>query len=173
MRMIAGLDRPTTGRVMVDGKDVTGVPVRPRSVAMVYQQFINYPSLTVYENIASPLRVAGGARPRLDSRVRATARVLGLEPLSRKPAQLSGGQQERPRSRARSSSAPISCLLDEPLANLDDKLREELPRDRGASLRPRAQSSSTPPPSRSRRCCSAPIPRRSATGAVTQFGPTA
>ena len=58
MRLMAGLDRPDTGRVLVDGKDVTGVDVRKRSVAMVYQQFINYPSLTVFENIASPLRVA-------------------------------------------------------------------------------------------------------------------
>src|SRR6476661_9860315 len=57
MRLLAGLDKPTTGRVLVDGKDVTGLDVRQRSVAMVYQQFINYPSFSVYENIASPLRV--------------------------------------------------------------------------------------------------------------------
>src|SRR3979409_1686533 len=57
MRLLAGLDKPTTGRVLVDGKNVTGIDVRQRSVAMVYQQFINYPSLTVYENISSPLRV--------------------------------------------------------------------------------------------------------------------
>src|SRR5687767_15412243 len=56
MRLLAGLDKPTSGRVLVDGKDVTGFDVRKRSVAMVYQQFINYPSLSVYENIASPLR---------------------------------------------------------------------------------------------------------------------
>src|SRR5256885_12316172 len=62
MRLLAGLDRPASGRVLVDGKDVTGLDVRQRSVAMVYQQFINYPSLTVFENIASPLRVQG--RPR-------------------------------------------------------------------------------------------------------------
>ena len=59
MRLMAGLDAPTSGDVCVDGKDVTGVPVQQRNVAMVYQQFINYPSLSVYENIASPLRVAG------------------------------------------------------------------------------------------------------------------
>ena len=67
MRLMAGLDAPSRGRVLVDGKDVTGWPVQRRSVAMVYQQFINYPSLSVYENIASPLRVAGlrgGVRPR-------------------------------------------------------------------------------------------------------------
>jgi glycerol transport system ATP-binding protein len=66
MRLLAGLDKPTTGRVLVDGRDVTGIDVRQRSVAMVYQQFINYPSLTVYENIASPLRVQG--RPRAENR---------------------------------------------------------------------------------------------------------
>src|SRR5580700_2458215 len=62
MRLLAGLDKPTSGRVLVDAKDVTGVDVRQRSVAMVYQQFINYPSLSVYENIASPLRVQGKPR---------------------------------------------------------------------------------------------------------------
>jgi glycerol transport system ATP-binding protein len=59
MRLMAGLDRPTSGSVWFDGTDVTGVPVQKRNVAMVYQQFINYPAMTVYENIASPLRVAG------------------------------------------------------------------------------------------------------------------
>jgi len=73
MRLLAGLDKPTTGRVLVDGKDVTGVDVRQRSVAMVYQQFINYPSLTVYENIASPARrcncpAASSSAPRLRAR---------------------------------------------------------------------------------------------------------
>ena len=69
MRLLAGLDKPATGRVLVEGKDVTGADVRQRSVAMVYQQFINYPSLTVYENIASPLRVQGRPREEIDRRV--------------------------------------------------------------------------------------------------------
>src|ERR1700752_5457867 len=68
MRLLAGLDKPTTGRVLVDGKDVTGIDVRKRSVAMVYQQFINYPSLTVYENIASPLRVQGKPKAEIEKR---------------------------------------------------------------------------------------------------------
>ena len=59
MRIMAGLDRPTTGHVLVDGKDVTGVGVRDRNLAMVYQQFINYPAMTVFDNIASPLRLQG------------------------------------------------------------------------------------------------------------------
>jgi glycerol transport system ATP-binding protein len=96
MRLLAGLDRPGTGKVKVDGKDVTGFDVRKRSVAMVYQQFINYPSLTVYENIASPLRVQGKPRLEIDKRVQEAARLLRLEPyLSRTPLQLSGGQQQR------------------------------------------------------------------------------
>src|SRR6202051_4862286 len=74
MRLLAGLDKPTTGRVLVDDKDVTGFDVRQRSVAMVYQQFINYPSLTVYENIASPLRVQGKPRLEIEKRVQEAAR---------------------------------------------------------------------------------------------------
>ena len=127
MRLMAGLDQPTEGSVFFDGKDVTGVPVRERSVAMVYQQFINYPNLTVYENIASPLRVAGAKKADLDQRVRETAALLKLTPLlDRKPLELSGGQQQRTAlARAIAKQADL-VLLDEPLANLDYKLREEL-----------------------------------------------
>ena len=127
MRLLAGLDKPTTGRVLVDGKDVTGFDVRQRSVAMVYQQFINYPSLTVYENIASPLRVQGKPRAEIEKRVAEAAGLLRLEPyLKRTPLQLSGGQQQRTAiARALVKGADL-VLLDEPLANLDYKLREEL-----------------------------------------------
>ena len=127
MRLMAGLDRPTTGRLIEGGVDVTNVPVRRRSVAMVYQQFVNYPSLTVYENIASPLRVAGVGRAEIDARVKEAARLLRLDNLlQRLPAQLSGGQQQRTAiARALVKRAKL-VLLDEPLANLDYKLREEL-----------------------------------------------
>jgi glycerol transport system ATP-binding protein len=127
MRLLAGLDKPTTGRVLVDNKDVTGIDVRQRSVAMVYQQFINYPSLTVYENIASPLRVQRRPREEIDKRVQEAASLLRLEPyLKRTPLQLSGGQQQRTAiARALVKGADL-VLLDEPLANLDYKLREEL-----------------------------------------------
>src|SRR5690349_12788244 len=127
MRLLAGLDRPTTGRVLVDGNDVTSIDVRQRSVAMVYQQFINYPSLTVYENIASPLRVQGRPKEEIDRRVHEAARLLKLEPfMNRTPLQLSGGQQQRTAiARALVKGADL-VLLDEPLANLDYKLREEL-----------------------------------------------
>ena len=128
LRVLAGLDAPTSGRVRVGDRDVTGVDVRRRDVAMVYQQFVNYPSLTVYDNIASPLRLAGRLEPReLDRRVRDTAAALRLEPyLRRLPAELSGGQQQRTAlARALAKDASL-LLLDEPLANLDYKLREEL-----------------------------------------------
>jgi glycerol transport system ATP-binding protein len=127
MRLMAGLDQPSSGRLLLDGKDITGVPVRRRSVAMVYQQFVNYPTLSVYENIASPLRVAGVGKAEIDARVQQAARLLRLETmLQRTPLQLSGGQQQRTAiARALVKRADL-VLLDEPLANLDYKLREEL-----------------------------------------------
>jgi glycerol transport system ATP-binding protein len=124
---MAGLDAPTDGRILVDGKDVTGWPVQRRSVAMVYQQFINYPALSVYENIASPMRVAGKDQATIDREVRKAAELLKLTPyLDRTPLNLSGGQQQRTAlARAIVKNANL-VLLDEPLANLDYKLREEL-----------------------------------------------
>ena len=125
MRLMAGLDKPSAGRVWVDGQDVTGTPVRERNVAMVYQQFINYPSMTVADNIASPLKLRREAG--IDARVQALAAKLHIEPfLQRLPAELSGGQQQRVAlARALAKNAPL-MLLDEPLVNLDYKLREEL-----------------------------------------------
>ena len=127
MRLMAGLDRPTSGTVSMDGVDVTGVSVRKRDVAMVYQQFINYPAMTVYENIASPMRIAGADKATLDAKVREAAELLKLTPyLERTPLNLSGGQQQRTAlARALVKGAEL-VLLDEPLANLDYKLREEL-----------------------------------------------
>ncbi|TPK59581.1 ABC transporter ATP-binding protein [Mesorhizobium sp. B2-4-19] len=127
MRLMAGLDVPTSGSVWFDGQDVTGVPVQKRKIAMVYQQFINYPAMTVYENIASPLRVAGAEQGKIDSQVREAAALLKLTPyLDRTPLSLSGGQQQRTAlARAIVKNASL-VLLDEPLANLDYKLREEL-----------------------------------------------
>lgn len=127
LRIMAGLDRPTTGSVLVNDEDVTGISVRKRSVAVVYQQFINYPSLTVYENIASPLKIAGESKDVIDKRVRETSAVLQLDKLlDRLPAELSGGQQQRT-AIARALAKDVHLLLlDEPLVNLDYKLREEL-----------------------------------------------
>ncbi|WP_372526582.1 ABC transporter ATP-binding protein [Piscinibacter sp.] len=125
MRLMAGLDAPTRGRVVADGQDVTGRPVRERNVSMVYQQFINYPSMTVADNIASPLKLRGEGG--IAARVNELAAKLHIEPfLKRLPAELSGGQQQRVAlARALAKRAPL-MLLDEPLVNLDYKLREEL-----------------------------------------------
>jgi glycerol transport system ATP-binding protein len=125
MRVMAGLDVPSSGRVLADGQDVTGKPVRERNVAMVYQQFINYPSMTVADNIASPLKLRKESG--IEARVKDLATRLHIEPfLNRLPAELSGGQQQRVAlARALAKKAPL-MLLDEPLVNLDYKLREEL-----------------------------------------------
>ena len=131
MRLIAGLDKPSEGRVIADGVDVTGVPVRERHLAMVYQQFINYPSMSVFENIASPLRIAGKlSEQQIHDRVHAMAERLHISAyLDRSPSALSGGQQQRcALARALIKEAGL-LLLDEPLVNLDYKLREELRRE--------------------------------------------
>jgi glycerol transport system ATP-binding protein len=127
MQLMAGLQRPTTGEIWFRGTNVTGIPVQQRNVSMVYQQFINYPNFNVFENIASPLRVAGMADAEVKKRVYAVSDLLRLSPmLSRRPSELSGGQQQRTAlARALVKDADL-VLLDEPLANLDFKLREEL-----------------------------------------------
>ena len=127
MRIMAGLERPGRGRVFMRGKDATGVPAEKRNAAMVHQQFINYPSWTVFENIASPLRAAKRPESEVKKRAGEAAELLKLSPLlSRRPRELSGGQQQRVAlARALVKRASLT-LLDEPLVNLDYKLREEL-----------------------------------------------
>ena len=127
MQLMAGLERPLEGEVWFGGKNVTGMPVQQRNVSMVYQQFINYPNMTVFENIASPLRVLRTSNAVIRERVGPVAELLKLSPfLDRKPAELSGGQQQRcAMARALVKDSDL-VLLDEPLANLDYKLREEL-----------------------------------------------
>lgn len=140
MRVMAGLDKPSRGRLLVDDVDVTGKSVRDRGIAMVYQQFVNYPSMTVYENIAAPLKLKGLSRDDIQHRVHETAKIMHLEALlERRPDELSGGQQQRTAiARALVKDSGL-LLLDEPLANLDYKLREtlreelrEIFRERGA-----------------------------------------
>src|SRR3546814_2628867 len=111
----------------VCSSDLVGLPVQKRRVAMVYQQFINYPMLTVYENIASPMRVAGADRATVDRKVRAAAELLRLTPyLDRTPLHLSGGQQQRTAiARALVKEAKL-VLLDEPLANQIGRATSEL-----------------------------------------------
>ncbi len=129
MRIMAGIDRPDSGRILYDGEDVTRLPVRKRQVSFVYERFINYPSLTVFENIASPLRVSKRKRSKaeIDTKVREKADLLGLSDiLHHYPEQISGGQRQRTAlARALAKEARF-VFLDEPLVNLDFKLREEL-----------------------------------------------
>jgi len=127
MQIMAGLDKPTSGEIWFDGKDVTGQAVQKRNVSMVYQQFINYPNFTVFENIASPLKITGIDSKEIKKRVGDVADLLKLSGmLNKKPNELSGGQQQRTAlARALVKDSGL-ILLDEPLANLDFKLREEL-----------------------------------------------
>src|SRR3954466_13375922 len=174
MRLMAGLDQPSQGRVILDGRDVTGWPVQRRNVAMAYQQFINYPSLSVYENIASPLRVAGLRSDEIADRVREAARILRLESqLDRRPLELSGGQQQRTAiARALVKRAEL-VLLDEPLANLDyklrEELREELPRIFAASGAIFVYATTEPAEALLLGGNTATLSK----GRITQFGPTA
>jgi glycerol transport system ATP-binding protein len=127
MQLMAGIQKPTEGAVLHNGRDVTRLPVQQRAVSMVYQQFINYPMLSVFDNIASPLRVAGLSDADVNARVGKAAELMRLTPmLQRKPSELSGGQQQRTAiARAIVKDSDL-IFLDEPLANLDYKLREEL-----------------------------------------------
>lgn len=132
MRLMAGLDRPSSGRILMNGEDVTGRGVRERNVSMVYQQFINYPHQTVFDNIASPLKIARVAGDEIRRRVQEVAELLHIEHLlERMPLELSGGQQQRTAmARALVKDAEL-VLFDEPLVNLDYKLREEFREELG------------------------------------------
>lgn len=127
MRVIAGLDKVSSGNIYMDGNNVTNDGVQKRNISMVYQQFINYPNLTVYDNIASPLKLSGTPSDEIKRKVQETAEMLHIEQfLKRHPLELSGGQQQRTAmARALVKDASI-ILFDEPLVNLDYKLREEL-----------------------------------------------
>ncbi|WP_138471313.1 ABC transporter ATP-binding protein [Poseidonocella sp. HB161398] len=124
MRMIAGLETPSSGRVLFDGQDMAGVPPADRDVAMVFQNYALYPNLTVYENIRFPLRMRKMKRAEQDAAVRAAAARAGLEAeLGKRPAALSGGQQQRAALARAIVRRPKLFLMDEPLSNLDARLR--------------------------------------------------
>jgi ABC-type sugar transport system ATPase subunit len=126
LRILAGLDAPTAGRVFIDGKDVTSVDARDRDIAMVFQSYALYPHMTVAENIAFPLEMSKLPKAEIGPAVRDAARKVKIDHLlDRKPGQLSGGQQQRcALARAIVRKARL-FLLDEPLSNLDAKLRLE------------------------------------------------
>ncbi|MCG5449208.1 MULTISPECIES: ABC transporter ATP-binding protein [Micromonospora] len=127
LRMIAGLEEPTTGAVMLDGEVANDLPPRDRRIAMVFQDFALYPHMSVGDNIAFPLRLAGVEPEPRGERVSDVASALGIgDVLARKPGQLSGGQRQRVAMGRAIVRRPGLFLMDEPLSNLDSGLRAEL-----------------------------------------------
>src|SRR5205807_4734609 len=127
LRMLAGLEEQTTGDIRIGERVVNDVPPRDRDIAMVFQSYALYPHLSVYENIAFGLRLKKVAKEEVDRRVKEAARVLDLEPwLGRKPRNLSGGQRQRVAMGRAIVREPQAFLMDEPLSNLDAKLRVQM-----------------------------------------------
>ena len=127
LRMAAGLERPTSGGVFIGGELVNNIPPTDRNIAMVFQSYALYPHMSVYANMAFGLKLHGVAKREIQSRVNSTAKMLGLEDLlKRKPSQLSGGQRQRVAMGRAIVREPDAFLMDEPLSNLDAKLRVEM-----------------------------------------------
>jgi ABC-type sugar transport system ATPase subunit len=127
LRIIAGVEKPDSGKVYFGDRDVTSLPTQKRNVAMVFQSFALYPNMTVYENIASPLRLRHLPQGEIEERVQKQADILGIQPLlSKNPHELSGGERQRVAiGRALVKGADV-FLMDEPLTNLDYKIRESM-----------------------------------------------
>lgn len=127
LRIIAGLEDASGGKITIDGKDVTELGPRDRDIAMVFQSYALYPHMTVRQNIDFPLELMGLDRPERDKRINATAELLNLVPyLDRKPKDLSGGQRQRVAMGRAIVREPKVFLFDEPLSNLDAKLRVQM-----------------------------------------------
>lgn len=127
LRIIAGLESPTEGKIYLDERDVTDLRPSERNVAMVFQSYSLYPHMRAYDNIAFPLKIAGKSRDDIDSRVRKTAELLGIEKLlEKRPRELSGGQSQRVAVGRAIVREPSLFLFDEPLSNLDAKLRVQM-----------------------------------------------
>jgi multiple sugar transport system ATP-binding protein len=127
LRMVAGLELPTSGKISIAGKDVTNLPPKDRDIAMVFQNYALYPHMTVKENMAFALKLRGVKRAEIDRRVQAAAETLGLvDYLKRLPKALSGGQRQRVALGRAIVREPAVFLFDEPLSNLDAKMRVEM-----------------------------------------------
>ncbi|MGI9335172.1 MAG: ABC transporter ATP-binding protein [Gammaproteobacteria bacterium] len=127
LRLVAGLERPDLGNVIVGGRDITTVPPYRRNVAMTFESYALYPHLSVYENIASPLRARRLKRQEIERRVNEVARLLRIAPLlARRPGEISGGQKQRTALGRTLVADPEVFLLDEPLSHLDAKIRHDL-----------------------------------------------
>jgi ABC-type sugar transport system ATPase subunit len=127
LRLIAGLEYPDAGKIILDGEDITTLESRRRNIAMVFQNYALYPHLTVRENLAFPLQVAKADKVRIDREVAATAELLGLSSmLARYPKTLSGGERQRTAVGRAIIRNPRLFLLDEPLSNLDFQLRNQM-----------------------------------------------
>jgi ABC-type sugar transport system ATPase subunit len=130
LRMVAGLEEPTAGKIVIDGRDVTNLPPAERDIAMVFQSYALYPHMTVFENMAFGLRIKHLPEAEIKKRVEATADSLGLSPyLERRPKALSGGQRQRVAIGRAVVRQPKVFLFDEPLSNLDAKLRGDMRRE--------------------------------------------
>ncbi len=130
LRLIAGLEQTTKGRIMIGDRDVTPLPAGDRNIAMVFQSYALYPHMTVYENMASGLKLRQMPAGEIQKRIQEASEILGLDPLhNRRPSQLSGGQRQRVALGRALVREPDIFLLDEPLSNLDALLREQVRAD--------------------------------------------
>jgi multiple sugar transport system ATP-binding protein len=126
LRMISGLETVTEGRILLDGRPIDKITESARDIAMIFQNYALYPHLSVYNNIGFPLKLARMPRRERDARIREVAQTLGLPYLDSKPGQLSGGQRQRVAMGRAIVRRPQAFLMDEPLSNLDAKLRAEM-----------------------------------------------
>jgi sn-glycerol 3-phosphate transport system ATP-binding protein len=127
LRIVAGLETATSGQVVINGRDVTELEPADRDIAMVFQNYALYPHMSVFGNMAYGLKIRGMSKAEIDKRVKAAAEILGIGPLlDRKPKQLSGGQRQRVAMGRAIVREPALFLFDEPLSNLDAKLRVQM-----------------------------------------------